>query len=247
MSSRPAAFRHSSSTASLSASVAPLRTATRASRTERAGTAAGARTAAQARRDEPRADCSQRGQEPVERCSGGETVVVGQGRGQDAERRRMTALVLADPTEGLPLVRIRGDLEEPAVSELGSGLEPDVELAVATEGLVPAAPAAAPPEPCPSGSPRSPAAWLPRSAAARFGVEVVLGRGCPTRDGALRAASVHGHRRVQPAPLEEQTSQILLVKLLVLPDPDEGLADQRARLRDPIWSASTRAATASSR
>jgi hypothetical protein len=142
----------------------------------------------------------------------------------------VAGLVGADPLEGVGVLGGRGDLDESPVGRLGTGLDGGVEIAVAPERLISQLP--------PEGG---------RDQAGDAGGEDERGGGRVGEPGGVRGAQMAGGRRPpgqctlqlvavdeeggkDPAGSEELATEVLGVELLVLPDPDEGLADQGAHV-----------------
>ena len=110
--------------------------AARPERGAQPGRAAVGLRGSEGRREEPDADAGEPRRQLVRVGSLGKPVVGGEGEGEQAEGRGVPGLVVADAIDGAALLGARSELDQPAVGELGAGLQRHVELAVTTKRLV---------------------------------------------------------------------------------------------------------------
>ncbi len=168
--------------------------------------------------------------ELIDRRARCEPIVGGQRVGNDPEGDDMAFLVGADALERGPLVVGPGELDQAVIGELGRRLECHVERAVTLKRLVPQLGFERGRYSTRRAGHGDEQSRRPRTERGGARVEMVLGRRHPTRQRALDLAAVHDECRSQPALLQQEPAQVLGVELLVLPDPHEGLAQQRAHV-----------------
>jgi hypothetical protein len=157
-----------------------------------------------------------------------EAVVEGQHIGQEGERIPVTGLILTNALDRLPFLAGLGHRDQATVGQLGTGLQGDVQLAIAVKRLEAQFPLEGRRDAPKGAGDKDQCASCPDPERRRAGPAMEGGGRGPPRYRTLDLAAIDHGLRSEPSDPQELAAQVFGVHLLVLPDPHQRLADEGA-------------------